>query len=188
MAITKKTTIVEEGLANLIAQFEDKVKLKAFLATYLVQVQDLENAFCTLFQVLNLNEAVGAQLDIIGALVGEQRAGRSDDQYLIAIQARILLNISEGTIEDVIGLALAVSGAPVTVTLLEDFPAAFSITINEDIDPLLVDTTRMAAIIASGRPVAVKGILIFHAAGSFQFDGVGSVGFDEGLYGMALNA
>jgi len=188
MAYSKKDTHVEEGLANLISQFEDKKKIRDLLTGYLSQIQNIEDAASGVIRILDKDSAVGKQLDLIGALVGEPRSGRTDANYLVAINARIALNNSEATRNEVINIAILVAGSPITVTVTEQYPAAFDMVIDGDIDPSLVKTTRMAAFISSARGEGIKGVLIFQVAGSFQYDGVGSVGFDDGKYAMALDA
>lgn len=184
MSYSKKTTHVDEAVDNLISQFKKKPKIIALTSVYAQQLQDLEDAASDLLTETNLNNATGIHLDNIGQIVGEPRLGRNDDQYRIAISAKILLNKSSGTIEDVIGVALAVTDIPLTIEITEHFPASFTAKILETIDPL-VDTDAIAAIIASGRPAGVGGHLEFFQGTEpqFQFDGPSGSGFDGGQYG-----
>ena len=188
MAYLKKTTHVAEALANLIAQFEDKPNIIKLISIYVAQLQELEDAFSDLLTETTIENAEGLHLDNIGQIVGEPRSGRSDVQYRTAIRARIGLNTSEGTIEDVIDLATAVSGAPVAVQIQEIFPAGFLLNILDPIDPAQVDIDRMASFIASGRAGGVRGLLTFGVLGAFQYDGPAGTGYDEGPYGGALVA
>jgi hypothetical protein len=190
MSYSKKTNHVEEGISNFISQFRKQPTIVALASVYLRQIQDIENALSDLLTETNLNNAVGVHLDNIGALVGEPRSGRNDSQYRIAISARILLNISNGTIEDVIAIAAAAAGVPVTIEIIEHFPASFTARIVEPIDPAITDTDRVAEIIASGRPAGVGGHLdFFEGTGTpFQFDGPAGSGFDQGEYGGGSSA
>jgi len=183
-----KETHVAEGLANLISQFKDKAKIQKVLTVYLRQIQELENAYSGILTDTTIDSSEGLQLDNIGVLVGEPRSGRSDLQYRTAIRARIGLNTSEGTLEDVVAIAISVAGAPVTVTIVELFPAGFLAIINEAIDPLITDVAKIGSFVASGRPAGVRGLLIFGVLGSFQYDGPAGTGFDEGKYGGAVIA
>ena len=188
MPYSKKITHVAEGLANVISQFQGSPKMLSVLEVFLVQIQELEDAFAEILSETTLDDSVGLQLDNLGAIVGEPRSGRSDLQYRTAIRARIGLNTSEGTIEDVIALALSVAGAALGVTVTELFPAGFLATIDDPIDPAITDVDRIASFIASGRPAGVRGLLIFGVLGSFQYDGAAGTGFDEGKYGGAVIA
>lgn len=186
MDYTKKTDHVLEALSRFIEQFKDQPDIAAVLTSYVLQIQDLECALSDLLTETTLQTSVGQHLDDLGDLVGEPRAGRDDEQYRTAIIARIGLNTSNGTIEDVIGIIISVAGAPVTVTITEFFPAGFLATINEPIDPNVTDIVRMASFVASGRPIGVRGLLEFHPENPFAYD-VG-LGYDEGAYGGAVEA
>ena len=60
------------------------------------QFQALEDAAQGLLALLNLTDAIGAQLDLIGRIVGQPRAGLDDDTYRLYLQARIAANRSDG--------------------------------------------------------------------------------------------
>ena len=48
--------------------------------------------------------AVGAQLDVLGRIVGEARLGDPDANYRLRIKAGILLNVSSGTPEELLAI------------------------------------------------------------------------------------
>lgn len=100
MTLTKKTTHVEEALANLIGQYRDSTVLRSFIDIFVRQIQDLENAA---FEVhdLWLDNATGVNLDNIGSIVNEARKGRDDDTYRDAIRTRVYINIGNGTPEEI---------------------------------------------------------------------------------------
>jgi hypothetical protein len=68
-------------------------------------VQTLEDAFQQLLTERGVDTAVGAQLDVLGRIVGQERAGMLDDDYRRLVRARISVNRSKGTIADVISVA-----------------------------------------------------------------------------------
>lgn len=175
MAFVKKITHIAEGLANLISQFDGKEKLRDVLTVFLSQIQDLEDAYAQILTDTTIDLSVGVQLDNIGDIVGEPRSGRTDEQYRTAIRARISLNNSEGTIEDIAELIISVAGIPISVSIIEFFPAAFIAEINEAVDLAIVDVNRVVATIASGRPAGVRGLLAFHVAESADSFTMGSV-------------
>jgi hypothetical protein len=102
MTLTKKTDHVIEAKDNLVEQFKKSPKMQAFIAAFADQVQDLEDAFFEVFEERWIDTAVGVQLDGLGAIVGEDREGRGDDEYRLAIKARIQINFSEATPEDML--------------------------------------------------------------------------------------
>ena len=131
MTLVKSTTITADFRDKIIAQFKNKPNIAAILGALLDQVQDLEDAF---FQVLidtRLGQSVGEQLDGLGQIVGEERQGRSDIDYALAISVRILLNISSATLEEILAIVVSMVGPTFVVTTSESFPAEFDITIDE---------------------------------------------------------
>jgi len=189
MPYTYKSNHVEEGLSRLISQFRDKKNITKLVTTYLRKIQELEDVAADMhLKIYSIDNAENAQLDMIGVLVGEPRAGRTDVAYRDALKIRIKLNSSNGTREELIDLAVSVAGTPITVTMVESQPATFEMFIDGDIDPLLVDTNKMSYYISQGRGGGIKGLLTFHVAGSFQYDGSGSVGYDDGKYGTTLSS
>lgn len=114
--------------------------LQKWIVTYTNQIQDLEQAFFQLINERTVDAAVGAQLDGVGSIVGEQRFGRNDPDYRVAIKGRIRLNKSNGTIEDII--AVLRSQIAKTVRITEDsFPAHFEAFFDETIDILGASVT-----------------------------------------------
>ena len=91
------------GLARLIPEYQDTPRWQAWIAATLARVQEIETATFDVWElVLNLDEGVGAQLDLIGKLVVEARDGRADDIYRRALSVRVLINRSQGKIEELI--------------------------------------------------------------------------------------
>lgn len=184
MTLAKVTTHVAQAIANLVEQYKAQPKIAATLEAFVQQVQDLEDALFELLDERDLDTAVGAQLDTLGAIVGEGRLGRNDDDYRIAIRGRILVNLSEGTPVDLIELLSALSGG--SVKLVEYFPASLTAEIlaevaDED------EARRIGDLLRSATAAGVLSVLIYHGVPEserFRFDTPGQ-GFDEGKYGGA---
>jgi len=114
--------LVEEGIDRLLHQWEDKPVVVGLVASYLKSVQEVEDA---LFQILDergLYTAVGSQLDLIGAIVGEDRLGRNDNDYRIGILGKIVANNSDGSTIIVLETLRALTGAD-NYNIFEHFPA-----------------------------------------------------------------
>ena len=71
---------------------------------YTPSVQEIEDNGCVLEVLTRLENAQGAQLDLIGAEVGEGRGNLGDDDYRGFISARISINGSLGEIERIISI------------------------------------------------------------------------------------
>jgi hypothetical protein len=102
MSLVEKTTHVAEALANLIEKFRGSGKLQLFITSWVNELQELEGVFFDLLNDRWVVTAEGEQLDGVGKIVGEERQGRDDDVYRIAIQARITINNGSGTPEEII--------------------------------------------------------------------------------------
>lgn len=95
------------ALGRLPQQFKDATKLQAFISAFMSESQALENAMQDLLTQRTLDNAVGAQLDVIGKIVGQARGGLSDTDYRRYCRARIAANRSNGVPEDLIKVAEA---------------------------------------------------------------------------------
>lgn len=115
---------VAKGLALLLQQWRTSSKLKGILATYLRQFQTLENVTWDVINSRMLDTAVGAQLDMLGDLVGETRRGRNDIDYRAAVRLRIRVNRSQGRAVDVIDVATQGNGN--TPAIYREYPANFA--------------------------------------------------------------
>jgi hypothetical protein len=184
MTIVQKTTHVVEALDNYVDKFKGKPILDALTTALVNRVQDLENIGFELYEDRWLDNAVGTQLDGFGSIVGETRQGRTDNDYRKGIRARTLLNLCQGTPEDIIELLNAVSDGK-DIELTEYFPAAlttFVLGATTTLDAILLNSA-----LQSGKPAGVLAHLIYGESpvdDLFQFD-LGP-GFDQGRWATIL--
>lgn len=78
------------------------------LTACIAPFQDAQDTLVALLAERTIDTAVGAQLDVLGRIVGEDRAGFDDDTYRRYIRARIAVNRSRGVTEDVINVLVSV--------------------------------------------------------------------------------
>lgn len=124
----------EGAVRRLIEQFKNKPDLEALIRIYLRQIQDLEDAAFEVILERDLDNAVGVQLSTIGSIVQQPRTTPDDDRYRTAIRARIAINLSNATAEDVIKVAnLLLQEYGESYELRDEPPAQFRITVH---DPL----------------------------------------------------
>lgn len=79
--------------------------IRKLITGLVTPVQVVEDALQALLTERAVNTAIGAQLDVLGRLVGQDRGGMVDDDYRRLIRARISVNRSKGTISDVLVVA-----------------------------------------------------------------------------------
>lgn len=90
---------------RLYAQFRDKLTWQAWVDDVLApQFQDLEDSAQTLLSILNIDDSVGEQLKVIGRLIGQADLGVNDVTYRLYLKARVLVNKSTGTVEEIYGV------------------------------------------------------------------------------------
>jgi hypothetical protein len=160
MALTRTTTHVADGQAQLISQFVRKPNFRALLGTYLQQVQELEDVF---FQLLGIPTAIeaqeGAQLDLIGKIVGQERDGRSDTVYRRGILARLAINRASGLYDEFLTVLALV--APGEISEIEEFyPAGLVIRL---LDAFSGDGPYSALLLGQVRVAGVHGTLEYSA-------------------------
>lgn len=80
----------------------DKPRVISFLTVVGEQIQALERANMGIVLELSIDVAIGAQLDLLGRIVGEQRRGAGDEPYRNRIRVRVLINRSNGRIPEVL--------------------------------------------------------------------------------------
>lgn len=119
------------------------------LVTGLVSaMQAIENQEQALLTQRSLATAIGAQLDVLGKIVGESRDGLSDSVYRLYIAARVAANRSDGTVEDLITVLTDVLGPGVGVIRVNQEGAAAvfvdvtGVLINDVLANVLVDFLR----------------------------------------------
>lgn len=86
-------------------------------------IQELEGEFQKLADLRALATAYGEQLDRLGELLGITRDGVSDAEYRVLLAWKAAVNVSNGTVEDILRMASTIEQVT-KIELLETFPAA----------------------------------------------------------------
>jgi hypothetical protein len=120
----KITTHSADALLRLLAQFEDKPSIRALVSALVGPVQNLEDTLYQLLSERGINSAVGAQLDLLGRIVGVARGALSDASYHTRVEAQILINISSGAPDEVLAVFELLDPAN-TFELEENYPAEY---------------------------------------------------------------
>ncbi len=87
------------------------------------QIQEIEDVLWDIYQSFDLETAENTALDFLGAVVGELRRGRDDTAYRTAINVRLLVNRSNGSIEEMLAI-LVLADPSLVMSLREYWPAS----------------------------------------------------------------
>lgn len=150
------------SVSRFLDQFKNAEDLKEYAKSYAEQIQELENATFEVILERVLDAAVGVQLEAIGAIVGQGRTTSDDTEYRIAIKAKIAINLSDGTMVDLIkilGLILETSGE--AFKFWDEPPAQVRVIV---IDPLTITPSLVHSLLESADPGGVRLLLAWTPA------------------------
>jgi hypothetical protein len=170
--------LTTEGIARMLEQYKGKPDFEALLRIYLDSVQELEDATFDVRLAFMLANAVGEQLDFLGAIVGERRNGKLDAIYKIWIGVRIRLNRSFGRPIDVIECIRLATDVDFEFREYED--AAFGIFFDDV--PEFPNDLMLIAFLAKAAGVGLTFVYPTDA-NSFRFKDVGAA--DDPDHGFA---
>jgi len=106
MATEQNTTHVLQALDKLPIAHRGKTNIAHFLTALVTPIQEVENALWQLYAERNVDTAIGAQLTLVGKIVGQSREGVTDDDiFRRYVRARISVNRSKGTLSNVFTVA-----------------------------------------------------------------------------------
>jgi hypothetical protein len=186
MSVTQITDHQARALATLLSQWGGAVKIKALLAALIARIQEADDDAWAMIGGRMLATAEGAQLDILGSLVGQARGGLADDDFRRLCVVRIQANLAKGRAEAIIQIAAALVGAPVTYRQaglgynagVNDQGAAYRLS--WEVSAITDDMVRiLRRILSEITPVGVAWEAVDARPGAFRFDTGG--GFDTGI-------
>ena len=186
MLVTQITTHVSDALGRLLQQYQGKPRMMSLISGPAQQIQDLENAIFALDAGRQLwngttSPAVGAQLDGIGQLVGIERNGLTDAQYILFIFGKIAENFSDTTVQTILNVIGYLFQAQ-TLVVQEIYPAGIAFEVfGSSIPPSLWPTANSLIQAALGEGIQ----LVFGAASSstnvFRFAAPNVTGQNNGF-------
>jgi len=178
---------VTRGVERLIERYR-LPRTSALLASWLTEVQAVEDAFYELLTERSIAVATGDMLDILGRIVGQPRDGRDDDTYRLWIAARMMVQRSSGTTEQIIAIVDKLTGGGL-VKLREYYPASFVVTTEAEITAS--DGIQIGQLVALAKPAGVRCYFVWPSAftTAFRFAPTPDVsvfdspeGFDRGAF------
>lgn len=150
MSVTHDTAHATEIVDRLITQFKKQPNMSGLAAIFGAKIQEVEDALWQLYTQRGISTATGNALDQLGEIVGTIRGGLSDGDYRAQIKARILLNISSGTPDQI--LQLFTSAFSPTTFSLRDGPTP-SIVLSAT--SAVADATQMGLLLQAAKPAGV---------------------------------
>ena len=169
--------------ALLLSQYRESPRVQALIKALAGATQEIEDISFDLLVSTTLSAASGWALDQWGAVVGEDRGGLDDEDYRRFIEARILANLSDDTIDRMISVFEIVAG-PGEVRYFELYPAAYALTIKRDSPLTDALRSRIRALMQSIKPAGVGLTLIEGSRQAYQYD-LGP-GLDDGEFSRIL--
>lgn len=170
------------ALSRLIERWkaERNPNLAKLISSYTDEIQELENAIWNAIVERLPDYAEGAQLDVLGRIVGRRRDGLGDAAYRAHIKAQVRINQSFGCAADVIEVIKLVDTVPFHY---RDYPVA-SFVVWFDEPPSNASIGReLPDLISQTRAAGVNGLV------SFPVDRATARGaFFGSSYDPALNA
>lgn len=89
-----------QGQRRLVAQYQDKTKMRSLICTMAQGIQRLEDSMQAVLQFGSLDTSFGKTLDGIGELMLLPRNGAEDNTYRVRISARAIAAHCSGTFEE----------------------------------------------------------------------------------------
>lgn len=176
---------VQAALDRLITQYKGATNLQGIITAIVKPLNDLEAGIQEMDTLRYLPDAVGAQLDLIGRIVGiEREPGQSDGDYLLRIYAQIKINTSEGQPEQAIQVFQLFTGAA-QVRLFEMFPARVQIqSAYSPPDQATADVIINAVDRTLPAGVATEGFVSYDPSVPFGYQGIlmPNAGYGTGKY------
>lgn len=175
MATSRITDHVEQALARLAQQYKDKPLIAGMIEALADQFQDLDDAAwqlateCYLYTDAEIGggatvyyEAEGEQLDVLGVILGEAREALSDADYRLTLRAKVKLNHSSGTTENLLAIFHALIptlalGEVITVTT---WPPAY-VTLTVPVVITAAEALIYRRFLREGRAAGVQGLLLW---------------------------
>lgn len=160
----------DRAWGRLLSQDQTKPRLVALLTAFGTTVQDAED---TLFDVLVsrvLDDSTGAVLDRWGAIVGERRDGLGDEDYRRFVKARILVNIGDSTVDELIVIWQIITGPSLHVRYMPMHPAGYHMHVVRRAFMAETVRARVRRMMEQARPAGVVSEMVEALTGYLGYE------------------
>lgn len=174
-----------EAAKRTIERWKDKAVFAAIRDVIAEEAQELENVLWNVYLSRFIDDAYGESLNILGRIVGEPRNEHDDPSYRVRIRARIRVNQSFGTPNDILAVLKLLDpsafrylnvGRMSYVIAMADPPSGFA-SATEMID-LMTEATKAGVLGYLTMPTSATGFVMGDATGSIATriaDATGSI-------------
>ncbi len=146
------------AVARLLQQFRGLSRIEKLVRALASRTQGIEDMLWSLATERGIDNAIGAQLDVIGRRVGQSREGMDDEVYRVWLRARMLLNRCSGTAPEIVAifklLLPVIGGSGLEIELQP--PAALVLRI---LGKLTGDADQLARILRKAKVAGVRALL-----------------------------
>jgi hypothetical protein len=176
----------QKNARKRIAEYlKDKPIYMALLNAFTTPAKEIEDTAFDFIERFWRDHARGHQLTLLGKMIGQQREGKDDYSMIRANAARVLINKSAGTVEEIYAIisAYAAEGAGDHLRVVTHPPKSFTIYMPGGVtsEDEAVDISR---IIGQITDAGVNASFVYSkvAVGkTFTLDGSAGQGLDQGL-------
>lgn len=174
---TTVTDYDERARDRMLSQWREAPRIQSLLEAAAACCQTLEGEIDDLITQRTLANATGDNLDQYGNLIGEQRLGLTDDEYRVIIAARILINNSESTADDVFAIfkqLLNEVNPPTTATVFdyqEYYPKLVCMRAHRETAISDVFAGRVSVMMELARPIGTAFLLTEAPSGYLGWSG-----------------
>jgi len=170
----------------LLSQDRDKPNILALARAIATGLQTVEDDLFDLPLSTSLALGTGDALDKLGAIVGEARLGLDDDAYRRFIGAKILVNRSEGTPEELLAIFRIITGSENCYHY--DLPPGGFVLVTVRTSWMTdVEMRRVRRMMDDARAAGIAMELIEAAPGYFGFEGDSRAdAFDIGPFSRSI--
>lgn len=160
--LIRNENVVETVVDTKLTQFKGAPVMEGILRSYAIQLQELEDVFFQLLLLKSIEDSSGVQLDGLGAIVGEPRDGRDDDEYRPAIASRVLINKSSPTVEQILAVFNSINSR--LYTIQDRGYATFELEISGSSTTMGLAIVKLLQILQEVKAAGVRAKLLYHQA------------------------
>lgn len=148
---------------RLYEQFKGKPNWIALVdRVWAPQMDQLEAAAQSLLTLPSIDDSSGFQLDVIGKIVGQPRAGLDDPTYRLILRGKIRANRSQGTPEDLYAVLVAAFGVGTQAVYAPGGDASFDLRL---VAPMAdSEVGVIVSLVGDAKPAGVRGVFEWQEA------------------------